>query len=72
MAGCAFQRYWDTVYPTSATLAREERNEASNRYKPFFACQKTPVDSAYELILGSSADLQFGPVLLVGQGGQGT
>jgi hypothetical protein len=44
----------------------------SNRYTPCFARRKTPVDSAYELILGSSADPQFGPVLLVGQGGQNT
>jgi hypothetical protein len=44
----------------------------TNRYKPCFARRKTPVDSAYELILGSSADPQFGPVLLVGQGGQNT
>jgi hypothetical protein len=37
----------------------------TNKSKPF-----SPLDSTYELSLRSSADPQFGPVLLVGQGGK--
>jgi acetyltransferase len=61
--------------PTSTSPPAEEREKANRKsaaVKPFLGVTVQPMIrlEGYELIIGSSPDPQFGPVLLFGMGGQ--